>query len=251
MLDLSAIHVVIAGKPVLDGLSMNVAQHQAVGLIGAPGCGKSTLLHAIFGLVRVVEGEVRYGGRNIANRPAMDNIRDGIALVAQGGQVFRGLPVEENLYLAGYTLEQKRVADRIAAIYEFFPRLKERRSQIAGSLSGGERQMLALGMGLMTEPKLLLLDEPSTGLSPLLTEVMLGEVKTLTKKLGCTALIVEQNVKNALLVSDRVLILRRGRIGYEHNAVEGADPRPLLEAYSFKDDSQSALGIPGQPASKW
>jgi branched-chain amino acid transport system ATP-binding protein len=238
MLELSSVDVVISGKPVLDGLSMTLTEQEVVGLIGAPGCGKSTLLNAVFGLARVSAGTIRYRDQNIANHSPSDNIRNGIVLVPQGGKVFRSLPVEENLYLAGYTLETKRTSARIVAIYEFFPRMKERRAQIAGSLSGGERQMLALGMGLMSEPKLLLLDEPSTGLSPLLTEKMLGEIKSLTKKLGCTVLLVEQNVKNAILISDRVLILRRGKIGYEYKVAENADPRPLLDAYAFKDHAE-------------
>lgn len=233
MLDISDLLVRIAGKPVLDGLSLSVARQEVVGLIGAPGSGKSTLLHAVFGLARVVSGAVRFRDRDITNHPPMQTIRDGIALVAQGGQVFRRLPVEENLYLAGYTLDRSKAAERIEAIYAFFPRLRERRAQIAGSLSGGERQMLALGMGLVPGPELLLLDEPSTGLSPLMTERMLGEIKSLTKQLGCTVLLVEQNVKNAVMVADRVLILRRGRIGYQQTI--GADPDidALLNAYSF------------------
>lgn len=238
MLEISRLRVVIAGKPVLDDLSLSVEEQEVVGLIGAPGSGKSTLLRAVFGLARTVAGEIRYRGQDIANRPPRDNIRDGIVLVAQGGQVFRGLPVEENLFLAGYTLDPARTAERIGAIYDFFPRLKERRSQAAGSLSGGERQMLALGMGLIPEPRLLLLDEPSTGLSPLLTERMLTEVRSLTKELGCTVLVVEQNVKNALLVSDRIAVLRRGRIGYEHKVHE-ADPKDLLAAYAFKESEGS------------
>jgi branched-chain amino acid transport system ATP-binding protein len=235
MLDISAILVKVAGKPVLDGLSLSVAKQDVVGLIGAPGCGKSTLLHAVFGLATVIEGSVNYRAANISNRSPVQNIRDGIALVAQGGQVFRRLAVEENLYLAGYTLEQKRTARRIAEIYEIFPRLQERRSQIAGSLSGGERQMLALGMGLIPEPTLLLLDEPSSGLSPLMTDRILNQIKSLSKQFGCTVLLVEQNVKNALIVSDRVVIMRRGRIAYEHQVRDARGVDALLDAYSFKE----------------
>jgi branched-chain amino acid transport system ATP-binding protein len=235
MLEISSIDVTIAGKPVLDGLSMSLSQQEVVGLIGAPGCGKSTLLNAVFGLARVTKGAINYQSRNIANRAPAGNIGDGVVLVPQGGKVFRGLPVEENLYLAGYTLKTNKTIRRISDIYNFFPRLKERRAQIAGSLSGGERQMLALGMGLMSEPKLLLLDEPSTGLSPLYTEKMLTEIKSLTKTLGCTVLLVEQNVKNAIMISDRVLILRRGKIAFEHNVAANPDPRPLLDAYAFKN----------------
>jgi branched-chain amino acid transport system ATP-binding protein len=237
MLSISSVRVTIGGKPVLDDLSLTVNEREVVGLIGPPGCGKSTLLNAVFGVTRVVSGRVIYKTHDITNRGTIANIRDGVVLVPQGGQVFRGLPVEENLFLASYTLEQARAAERIAAVYEFFPRLKERRSQIAGSLSGGERQMLALGMGLIPEPQLLLLDEPSTGLSPLWTERILLQIKTLTKALGCTALVVEQNVKNAVLMSDRVLVLRRGRIAFEHNVTVDADPRRLLDAYLFKEHS--------------
>jgi branched-chain amino acid transport system ATP-binding protein len=236
MLEISGLRVVIAGKPVIDDLSLKVAEREVVGLIGAPGSGKSTLLKAVFGLAHVAAGELRYHGRPIVNRSPRENIRDGVVLVAQGGQVFRGLGVEENLYLAGYTLDPEKTAKRIEAIYDFFPRLKERRDQAAGSLSGGERQMLALGMGLIPEPRLLLLDEPSTGLSPLLTERMLEEIKSLAKKLGCTVVVVEQNVKNALLVSDRIVILQRGRIGHEHIVASG-DTKALLDAYSFKQES--------------
>lgn len=233
-LDISSIRVVIAGKPVLDGLSLCVAENEIVGLIGAPGSGKSTLLNAVFGRVRVVDGHIHYLGASIANRSSIANLRGGIALVAQGGQVFRGLPVEENLYLAGYAFDRKVTAKRIESIYELFPRLMERRKQAAGSLSGGERQMLALGMGLVPEPGLLLLDEPSTGLSPLLTDRMLLNIKSLAKRFGCTVLMVEQNVKNALTVSDRIMILRRGKIAYDHVVTSKADFGPLLDAYSFK-----------------
>jgi branched-chain amino acid transport system ATP-binding protein len=238
MLEISAIQVKIAGKPVLDNFSMSIRQGEIVGLIGPPGGGKSTLLHAVFGLSPVVSGEITYRGRGIKNRSPVESIRDGIALVAQGGRVFRQLPVEENLRLAGYTLDRRRTAERIDTIYGFFPRLKERRSQIAGSLSGGERQMLALGMGLIPQPALLLLDEPSTGLSPIMTETMLAEIKALTTCIDCTVLLVEQNVKNALAISNRILTLRRGSIGYQHHADRGDDVQALLEAYSFGHRAQ-------------
>ena len=234
MLALSSVRVLIGGKPVLDSLSLSVAKNEIVSLIGAPGCGKSTLLHAIFGLARVAEGKIRYASVDVTNSSPRENIKRGIVLVAQGGRVFRGLSVEENLYLGGSTIDERKAAQRMGVIYELFPRLKERRNQIAGSLSGGERQMLALGIGLIPEPKLLLLDEPSTGLSPLLTETMLAEIKSLVTKLDCTILVVEQNVKNALLVSDRILVLRRGRIGYSHDVSQTSDVQALLDAYSFE-----------------
>jgi branched-chain amino acid transport system ATP-binding protein len=233
MLTLSSVRVLIAGKPVLDGLSMEVGPQEIVSLIGAPGCGKSTLLHAIFGLASVSEGSIRFFGSEIANHNPRENIQRGIALVAQGGRVFRGLPVEENLFLSGYTLQDRRTRKRVQEIYDLFPRLKERRSQIAGSLSGGERQMLALGMGLIPEPRLLLLDEPSAGLSPLLTDNILQEIRSLAGRLSCTIVVVEQNVKNAMLVSDRVLVMRRGRIAHQQ-PVQDVDIDALLDAYAFE-----------------
>jgi branched-chain amino acid transport system ATP-binding protein len=233
MLTLSSVRVLIAGKPVLDGLSMEVALRETVSLIGAPGCGKSTLLHAIFGLTSVSEGSIRFDGAEIANCNPRENIRRGIALVAQGGRVFRGLPVEENLFLSGYTLQDRRTRERVQVIYDLFPRLKERRTQIAGSLSGGERQMLALGMGLIPEPRLLLLDEPSTGLSPLMTDNLLHEIRSIAGRLRCTIVVVEQNVKNAMLVSDRVLVMRRGGIAHQQR-VQDVDVDALLDAYAFE-----------------
>jgi branched-chain amino acid transport system ATP-binding protein len=234
MLTLTSVRVIVAGKPVIDGLSMSVEAREVVALIGSPGCGKSTLLHAIYGLARVAAGTVSYEGRDITNAPPRENIRRGVMLVAQGGRVFRGLSVEDNLYLAGFTLENSRIAARISAIYDMFPRLKERRTQTSGSLSGGERQMLALGMGLIPEPQLLLLDEPSTGLSPLMTDAILSEIKSLARTLNCTIVVVEQNVKNAVFVSDRVMVLRRGSIAHTHLVGGPKDIQSLLDVYSFE-----------------
>jgi branched-chain amino acid transport system ATP-binding protein len=235
MLAISSLRVLIAGKPVLDDLSLTVERNEIVAVIGAPGCGKSTLLHTIFGLAPCCAGRIVFDGNDVANRSPKDSIKNGIVLVAQGGRVFRTLPVEENLHLAGYVLGDRVSTDRIAEVYDFFPRLKDRSRQVAGSLSGGERQMLALGMAFIPRPRMLLLDEPSTGLSPLLTDRLLDQIKTLAHKLGCAVLIVEQNVKNAMLVSDRVLVLRRGRIAYAHRVADSSDTGPLLEAYSFKE----------------
>ena len=238
MLSVSSVRVLIGDKPVLDGLSMSVTKNEIVCLIGAPGCGKSTLLHAIFGLARVVSGQIHKDEKDITHASPREHIKNGIVLVPQGGRVFRGLSVEDNLYLGGSTLEERRTTQRIAAIYELFPRLKERRKQIAGSLSGGERQMLALGMGLVPEPTLMLLDEPSTGLSPSMTEVMLGEIKSLIGRLDCTMVVVEQNVKNALFVGNQVLVLRRGRIEHTHHVAQNSNLQDLLDAYSFERNAE-------------
>jgi branched-chain amino acid transport system ATP-binding protein len=232
-LELSNVHARVAGKPVLQGLSLSLARNEIVCLIGAPGCGKSTVLRSVFGQLRVDAGSILYKGVDITNRSARENIASGIVYVPQGGRVFRSLSVAENLSLAAFPCARDKAADRMSAVYAFFPKLLERRGQLAGSLSGGERQMLALGMGLVPEPQLILLDEPSTGLSPIMTEKMLTEVKRLSQALGATVLLVEQNVRNAVMVSNRVLIMRRGTIAHEQPLATLDDVQSLLESYAF------------------
>ena len=236
-LTLTDLHVRIAGKPVLQGLSLVVGRREIVGLIGAPGCGKSTILRAVFGLERVERGTVRFDGAEIANRTASANLTGGIAYVPQGGRVFRSLTVAENLRLAAITVPPADAGGRIAEIEALFPRLAERGRQLAGSLSGGERQMLALGMGLVPRPRLLLLDEPSTGLSPLMTEQMLAEVRRLADDRGISVLLVEQNVRNAAAISDRVLVMRRGAIGHAQAMAGPETVQALLDAYAFARDA--------------
>ncbi|MBX9843486.1 MAG: ABC transporter ATP-binding protein [Xanthobacteraceae bacterium] len=232
-LKLEDLRVLVAGKPVVDGLSLTVAPSEIVALIGAPGCGKSTLMRAIFGLVHPAAGRIVYNDKALASHSPLQSIANGVVLVPQGGRVFRTLSVEQNLELAGYTLDVQRIKARTSMIYEIFPRLAERRRQIAGSLSGGERQMLALAMGIFTEPRLLLLDEPSTGLSPIMTTRMLETIKTLSAELQCSVLLVEQNVRNAVQISDRVLVMDRGRISHAHDVIDRRDLAPLLDAYAF------------------
>ena len=234
-LEIENIHVALSGKPVLDGLSLSVDKGEVLAVIGPPGCGKSTVLHAVFGLAQTTIGEIRLLGRDIANRPPDKNLNEGIVLVPQGGRVFRTLSVSDNLRLAAYSLRDAAAeAERIDQVFSFFPRLKERFTQTAGSLSGGERQMLALGMALMLVPRLLLLDEPSTGLSPILTEQVLTEVRRMSEMLECTVLAIEQNVKNAVSLGDRVSVMRRGRVSSTFPGRENADIQALLDAYTFK-----------------
>jgi len=244
-LAIQKLKVTIRGKPILDSLDMHVGDKEIVGLIGPPGCGKSTLLNSIFGLARMEAGSMLYGDQHIGNRSPRANLADGVVLVPQGGRVFRSLSVAENLELAGFNLRNETLLrERIHQVHEFFPRLQERLRQTAGSLSGGERQMLALGIGLVAGPKLFLLDEPSTGLSPLLTERILGEIRNMVRDLGCSVLMVEQNVRNAVLVSDRVLVMRRGAIGYEHVVDGSQDTRALLDAYAFERTGNDESGQP-------
>ncbi|MBS7700474.1 MULTISPECIES: ABC transporter ATP-binding protein [unclassified Chelatococcus] len=233
------LHADIAAKPILQGLSLRIAPGEVVALIGSPGCGKSTLMRAIFGRHPVISGRVEYEGKSTLERSPAEQIRAGIAYVQQGGKVFRSLSVTENLALAAMMLPGTEASGRIGELYTLFPRLAERRGQAAGSLSGGERQMLALSMGMMTRPSLILLDEPSTGLSPLMTERILGEVRSAAKSSGAAVLVVEQNVRNAVSIGDRVLVMSRGIIAHDHAVSPDADLAELLEAYSFTSTARN------------
>jgi branched-chain amino acid transport system ATP-binding protein len=235
MLQLDAVAVSLDNRPVLAGLSLEVRPGEVLALIGPPGCGKSTVLRAVFGLVPVSAGRVMLGGRDVTNRSPRANLADGVVLVPQGGRVFRSLSVQENLALGAHTVRPGAIVpERMEEVYAFFPRLAERRRQNAGSLSGGERQMLALGIALMVRPRVLLLDEPSSGLSPIMTERVLERVRAIAARLPGGLLVVEQNVKNAVHVGDRVAVLRRGRILLTRGAGEEASTQELLDAYAFQ-----------------
>jgi branched-chain amino acid transport system ATP-binding protein len=195
-----------------------------VGLvIGPNGAGKSTILKAIFGLCRVLAGEIWVDGVPLAGRTPQDALAAGVGLVPQGGRAFPNLTVEENLKLGGYTLADRGAVEaRLPPVYEMFPRLAERRRQPAQTLSGGERQMLALGRALVMRPRLLLLDEPSLGLAPAAVDQMLALTRHVRRVFGATVLLVEQNVLGGLRVADRVFVLREGR------TVAEAKPADLL-----------------------
>jgi branched-chain amino acid transport system ATP-binding protein len=234
LLEIDAITVRLGAKAVLHELSLGVERGTILALIGPPGCGKSTVLHATFGLVATSSGRIRFDDCDVTNHTPQANIDAGIVLVPQGGRVFRTLTVRDNLRLGGHTLADERVVeDRTAAVFGLFPRLAERQRQVAGSLSGGERQMLALGIALMLRPRVLLLDEPSTGLSPILTERALDQVRRIATELGSAVLVVEQNVKNAMYVGHRVAVIRRGRIVLVRASGEHDTAPALLEAYAF------------------
>lgn len=204
-------------KQVLHGVSLCVEAGEIVALIGHNGAGKTTLLKTLFGLLLARRGEVRYAGRPITGRRAALNVRDGLSFVPQGHGIFSDLTVRENLELGGYSLG---VADpsRLATIYDLFPILAERQNQRAGTLSGGQQQMLALGLALMLRPKLLLLDEPSLGLAPVLVQRVLESVQEINRRFGTAALLVEQNVKQALRIAGRVYVMKIGQISLEDRA---------------------------------
>ncbi len=216
---------------VLWGISLSVRRGQLVALIGANGAGKTTALRTICGLVRPIAGTLRYEGAVIAGKPVHEIVNLGITLVPEGRQLFPKMTVEENLRAGAYLARTKAKKDRnLARVYETFPRLKERRTQIAETMSGGEQQMLAIGRALMQDPSLVMFDEPSLGLSPLMVEEIFRVIRGLHAD-GLTVFLVEQNVHQTLKVADYCYVLENGRIVQEGtgHALE-ADPK-VREAY--------------------
>jgi branched-chain amino acid transport system ATP-binding protein len=206
---------------VLKGMSIEVQQGKIVALLGSNGAGKSTTLKAISGLLKpedgaVTEGQILYRGEPIHNQEAAEIVRKGIFQVMEGRRIFEHLTVEENLRAGGYTVSSAAVVrQRIDLCYDYFPRLHERRSQIAGFLSGGEQQMLAIGRALMVEPTLMLLDEPSLGLAPLLVKTIFDIIKRINSEQKTTILLVEQNASIALTIADFAYVMENGRVVLE------------------------------------
>jgi branched-chain amino acid transport system ATP-binding protein len=227
---------VVAGyhkKEVLCGVSLHVGRGETVALLGPNGAGKTTMLKTITGFLRLSAGSVVYEGRDLNGTRPSDAVRKGIALVPQGGRVFAPLSVLENLELGAYLLPgHEEFQRRLQDVYALFPRLRERQQQPAGLLSGGERQMLAISRALVLRPKLLLLDEPSEGLSPLLVREMMARLKEIQRTFGTTILLVEQNVRAALGISDRVYVMRLGEVVLEEDCPERLlDSERLRQAY--------------------
>ncbi len=220
---------------VLRGLSLSVPEGKIVALLGSNGAGKSTTLKAVAGLLpsehgEVTQGNVVYQGRKITRANPAEIVKMGISLVMEGRRVFEHLTVHENLQTGAYTRRSGVSAD-LDLVYEFFPRLKDRRNQQAGYLSGGEQQMLAIGRSLMSKPKLMMLDEPSLGLAPLLVEEIFGRVKSLNQEIGTTVLLVEQNARRALEIANHAYVMENGRIVLEGPAAELASNPDVQEFY--------------------
>lgn len=215
ILEVENIKVRYSGLPVLQGISVRVKPGETVCVVGANGSGKSTLLRAIMGSQRVFEGTIKFQGNEIQKLRTEEIVRMGIIYVPEEKMLFKPLSVEENLSLGAYVLNNKeRIQENLDRVYRLFPRLKERRAQAASTLSGGEQQMVAIGRGLMSNPDVLMLDEPSLGLAPILVDEVLDTVRRL-KEEGITILLVEQNVREALDLADRGYILQTGRITEE------------------------------------
>lgn len=231
MLEIKDLHVFYGAIHALKGISLTVADGELVSLIGANGAGKTTTLHAISGLLPVASGSILLDGTDLQKVPANTIIGLGMAHVPEGRHVFARMTVEENLRMGAYILrDQKRISENLERVYGHFPRLKERRRQLAGTLSGGEQQMLSTGRALMTDPKIVLMDEPSMGLSPLLVKEIFSIIQELHKS-GITILLVEQNAKMALAVSDRAYVLETGTISMEGPAAELAADDRVRKAY--------------------
>jgi branched-chain amino acid transport system ATP-binding protein len=220
ILQIDDLRVRYSGLPVIQGVNLTVFPGEMVCVVGANGAGKSTLLRAIMGAQRASAGKLRFMGRAIHTLPTEAIVRLGIVYVPEEKMLFKPLTVEQNLLLGAYVLRHEpRVKENLEFVYHLFPRLRERRQQAASTLSGGEQQMVAVGRGLMSNPRLLMLDEPSLGLAPRLVDEVLETVVKL-KEEGITILLVEQNVREALEVSDRGYILQTGRIVQEGTGTE-------------------------------
>ncbi len=230
MLKVDNINVYYGSIHAIKDVSFEVNQGEIVTLIGANGAGKSTILHTVSGLLHSKTGSISFLDENLGGVPAHKIVSKGLAHVPEGRRVFLQMSVEENLEMGAFTRPGGEVSASIADVYERFPRLKERRKQIAGTLSGGEQQMLAMGRALMSKPKLLMLDEPSMGLSPILVQQIFDIIQELHKA-GTTILLVEQNAQMALSVADRAYVLESGKIVLSGTGAELAESDEIKKAY--------------------
>jgi branched-chain amino acid transport system ATP-binding protein len=231
VLVLSAVSVSYGSVPAVDNVSIEIGEGEAVGLLGANGAGKSTTLRAISGLVRLTSGKITFFGKNIASLPPYKVTALGIAHVPEGRQVFPEMTVQENLEIGAYVPRAK--VDRIRSlelVFSIFPVLAERRRQLAGTMSGGEQQMLAVGRGLMLKPRLLMLDEPSLGLAPVVTDITFQKIQEI-HAMGTAILLVEQNVSRALSLVQRAYVLESGKVIMHGTSAELANNKQVQAAY--------------------
>jgi branched-chain amino acid transport system ATP-binding protein len=230
MLDVRDLHVYYGEIHALKGVSFQVTEGEIVTLLGNNGAGKTTTLKTLSGMLAPRRGEVLLDGRSLVGAPPHGIVQKGITHVPEGRRIFNRLSVQENLEMGAYTRTDRDVARDMEGVFAILPRLKERRTQVAGTLSGGEQQMLAIGRALMAKPRLLLLDEPSMGLAPVLVEQIFDTVLTINRQ-GVTVLLVEQNAAMALSIARRGYVLETGRIALEGPAAELAGNPEVRRAY--------------------
>ncbi len=232
VLEINGLNVYYGNIYAIKDVSLKVEEGEIVSLIGANGAGKTTTLQTISGIIRPKTGTILFNGKDITKERAHNIVKMGIAQVPEGRRVFSQLSVSDNVRLGAFTV--KDTAEGLKAnrkrFYDIFPRMRERKQQLAGTLSGGEQQMLAMGRAIMSRPKLLILDEPSMGLSPLFVKEIFKTIVELNKK-GTTILLVEQNARMALSIADRAYVIETGRIGMEGDAKELAENEDVKKAY--------------------
>ena len=231
MLSIENLEVYYGAIHAIKGISFDVEEGEIIALIGANGAGKTTILHTITGLVPAKHGSIKFGGKELTKTPAHKIVSMGMAHVPEGRRVFAQLTVYENLMLGAYTRKDKaEIAESLDTVFKRFPRLQERRNQSAGTLSGGEQQMLAMGRALMSKPSIILMDEPSMGLSPLYVSEIFDIIQEINKS-GTTVLLVEQNAKKALSIANRAYVLETGKIVLSGDAKELANNDSVKKAY--------------------
>ena len=231
MLKIDNLHVYYGAIHALKGISLSVHEGEIVTLIGANGAGKTTTLHTISGLIRPREGSIQFENQDITSMPAQKIVAAGLSQVPEGRRVFANMSVRKNLELGAYLeRDKKKIQRNMEWVFESFPRLKEREKQYAGTLSGGEQQMLAMGRALMSSPRLMVLDEPSMGLAPLLVKDIFSIIEKINRE-GTTILLVEQNAHMALSIANRAYVLETGKVVLSGDADELADSEEVKKAY--------------------
>ena len=231
MLKVTDLQVYYGVIQALKGISFEVNEGEVIALIGANGAGKTTTLQTLTGILSPKAGKIEFEGKDISHTPAYKIVAEGMAHVPEGRRVFAELSVYDNLMMGAYTRKDKKeIAETLAMVYKRFPRLEERKKQMAGTLSGGEQQMLAMGRALMSKPKIILMDEPSMGLSPIFVNEIFDIIKAVSAS-GTTVLLVEQNAKKALSIADRAYVLETGKIILEGDAKVLMNDERVKKAY--------------------